>query len=286
MWTWPPVSEPDIKAIDSADDPRIADYTNLTDTALRRRIEPERGLYMAESTAVIERALEAGHDPRSFLSSARHLKAISSAISRHESARGAPVYLAEDHILERITGYRVHRGALAAMQRPQLPTVVDVLEAAERDHSTPRIVVLEDIVDHTNVGAIFRSVAALGATGILISPRCADPLYRRSVRVSMGAVFTVPWTRLSSWPDDLTVLQESGYLTTALALHKNAVDLRTAGRESSSKIALILGTEGDGLQQRTIANCDMAVKIPMHNEVDSLNVAAASAVALWELSSS
>lgn len=240
---------------------------------------------MAESTAVIKRALEAGHDPRSFLTSSRHLNAISSAITRHERAHDAPVYLAEDHILEKITGYRVHRGALAAMQRPQLPTMVNVLQAAERDHSTPRIVVLEDIVDHTNVGAIFRSVAALGATGILISPRCADPLYRRSVRVSMGAVFTVPWTRLSSWPDDLTVLQESGYLTTALALHENAVDLRTMGRESASKIALVLGTEGDGLQQRTIANCDVVVKIPMHNAVDSLNVAAASAVALWELGS-
>lgn len=277
--------EPEIITIDSPDDPRITDYTNLTDTALRRRIEPQRGLYMAESTAVIKRALEAGHDPRSFLTSSRHLNAISSAITRHERAHDAPVYLAEDHILEKITGYRVHRGALAAMQRPQLPTMVNVLQAAERDHSTPRIVVLEDIVDHTNVGAIFRSVAALGATGILISPRCADPLYRRSVRVSMGAVFTVPWTRLSSWPDDLTVLQESGYLTTALALHENAVDLRTMGRESASKIALVLGTEGDGLQQRTIANCDVVVKIPMHNAVDSLNVAAASAVALWELGS-
>lgn len=278
------MSETKVVTIDRADDPRITDYMNLTDTALRRTIEPQRGLYMAESTAVIERSLDAGHDPRSFLTSSRHLDAVLGAISRHDRARLAPLYLAEDHILEKITGYRVHRGALAAMHRPQLPTLVDVLNAAEQQSSAPRIVVLEDIVDHTNVGAIFRSVAALGAAGILISPRCADPLYRRSVRVSMGAVFTIPWTRLPSWPDDLNVLQRAGYLTAALALSSNAVDLRTVSREPASKIALILGTEGDGLQQRTIADSDMVLKIPMHNTVDSLNVAAASAVALWELS--
>jgi len=276
-----------IVEVTSPTDVRIGDYLNLKDVALRRRIEPERGLYMAESTYVIQRALGAGHVPRSFLTSPQHLPIIKdvvaqlSAVTTGGQAEVIPVFVAPDAVLEQITGYRVHRGALAAMQRPTLPSVAEVL--GDELDARRRIVVLEDIVDHTNVGAIFRSVAALGADGVLITPHCADPLYRRSVRVSMGTVFAIPWTRIESWPSGIEQLRGAGYTTAALALGEESLNLTEFAARNPERVALVLGTEGDGLQKRTLAQCDVAVRIPMRPDVDSLNVAAACAVALWAL---
>lgn len=274
--------------VSAPDDPRIADYRNLKDVALRRRIEPERGLYMAESTYVIERALRAGHIPRSFLTSEQHLPLIRDVVAQLPAlgaagaARVIPVFVAAAADLEGITGYRVHRGALAAMQRPALPSVAEILGSDSNERR--RIVVLEDIVDHTNVGAIFRSVAALGADGVLVTPQCADPLYRRSVRVSMGTIFGIPWTRIPNWPAGIEQLRAAGFTTAALALGEQAIDLTEFAAQNLDRVALVLGTEGDGLQERTLAYCDATVRIPMRRGVDSLNVAAASAVALWALS--
>ncbi len=276
-----------IGEVTSPTDGRIGDYLNLKDVALRRRIEPERGLYMAESTYVIQRALAAGHVPRSFLTSWQHLPIIKDVVAQlpTESTGGQaeviPVFVAPDAVLEQITGFRVHRGALAAMQRPALPSVAEIL--GNGLDARRRIVVLEDIVDHTNVGAIFRSVAALGADGVLITPQCADPLYRRSVRVSMGTVFAIPWTRIESWPSGIEQLRDAGYTTAALALGEESLNLTEFAAQNPERVALVLGTEGDGLQKRTLAQCDVAVRIPMRPDVDSLNVAAACAVALWAL---
>lgn len=274
--------------VSAPDDPRISDYRNLKDVALRRRIEPERGLYMAESTYVIERALRAGHIPRSFLTSEQHLPLIRDVVAQLPAlgaagaARVIPVFVAAAADLEGITGYRVHRGALAAMHRPILPSVAEILGSDINERR--RIVVLEDIVDHTNVGAIFRSVAALGADGVLVTPQCADPLYRRSVRVSMGTIFGIPWTRIPNWPAGIEQLRAAGFTTAALALGEQAIDITEFAAQNLGRVALVLGTEGDGLQDRTLAHCDATVRIPMRRGVDSLNVAAASAVALWTLS--
>lgn len=267
-------------------DPRIADYQNLKDVALRRRIEPERGLYMAESTYVIERALNAGHRPRSFLTSQRHLPLIEDVVAQLPTQLRAawdsdPVtYVVAEEVMEQITGYRVHRGALAAMQRPILPTVEQVLGKVS---ARGRIVILEDIVDHTNVGAIFRSVAALGVDAVFISPECADPLYRRSVRVSMGAVFQVPWTRFDSWPAGLELLQEAGFVVAGMTLGAGAITLDDFVEEQHENLALVFGTEGHGISPAADRILDRRVTIPMMAGVDSLNVAAASAVAIYAL---
>ncbi len=265
--------------IDEVDDPRLADYVGLTDVALRSRSEPEKGLYIAESTSVIERALEAAHRPRSFLMEDKWLDALMpllESVGAGESG-DVPVYVASREILHGITGFNVHRGALAAMHRPPLPSVADLLAARD-----PRVVViLEDIVDHTNVGAIFRSCAALGADAVLVTPRCADPLYRRSVRVSMGTVFQVPWTRIASWPDGVADLRDRGFTVAALALSDQAVPLDEFSPRGP--VALVLGTEGDGITEPALDAADVHVRIPMAGGVDSLNVAAASAVALWAL---
>lgn len=201
---------------DLREDPRLTDYTRLKDVKLRSRIEPERGLYMAESATVIERAIAAGHRPRSFLVSARWLPTlrplIAAATGSFEGGE-VPVFVAPEEVLERMTGFHLHRGALAAMQRPQLPSVVQLLTSAQPPQPTRRVVVLENLVDHTNVGAAFRSAAALGIDAVLVTPSCADPLYRRSVRVSMGTVFQVPWTRLESWPGDIALLRDAGFLS-------------------------------------------------------------------------
>ncbi len=255
-------------AIDSVDDPRLEDYRGLTDVALRRRLEPERGLYMAEGTKVIERALAAGHEPRSLLLSERWVDSVA-------VPSDVPVYVATEGLLEAVTGYQVHRGALAAMHRPALPSLADLARDARR------IVVLEEIVDHTNVGAIFRSAAGIGADAIVVAPTCADPLYRRSVKVSMGTVFQVPWTRAESWPGALDDLRRLGFVVAALALADDAVSLDDFAAQRHERVALLMGAEGDGLTRAAVAAADATVTIPMAGGVDSLNVAAASAVALW-----
>lgn len=266
-----------IRLVDGSD-PRLADYRALTDVALRRRIEPAEGLFIAESAEVLGRALDAGMQARSVLVEERWLEPMAERLAVVQ-AQGAPVFVGSSEVLQSIAGFHVHRGALAAMQRPVLPLVGDLLDAVDRPRL--RIVVLEGVVDHTNVGAIFRSVAGLGADAVLVSPTCADPLYRRAVRVSMGTVFQVPWTRLTAWPQDLDVLRERGFLVAALALSQDAVSLDALAREDPQRLALVLGAEGDGLSSAALQGADLVVRIPMSGGVDSLNVAAASAVALW-----
>ncbi|WP_150309138.1 TrmH family RNA methyltransferase [Planctomonas psychrotolerans] len=260
--------------ITDLDAPDLADYSRLTDVALRRVREPEGGLYIAESTKVITRALSAGHRPRSVLLQEQWLPDVEPLLADHPDV---PVYVGEAAVLESLTGYNLHRGALAAMHRPPLPPVEDVVAGARR------IVILEDIVDHTNVGAIFRAVAGIGADAVLITPRCADPLYRRSVRVSMGTVLQVPWTRLPEWPIAAPLLHDLGFTLAALALAENAVTLDDFATNAPERIALVLGTEGDGLSRTALEVADTTVVIPMLHGVDSLNVAAASAVALYTL---
>ncbi|WP_409482905.1 TrmH family RNA methyltransferase [Arsenicicoccus dermatophilus] len=262
--------------ITDPDDPALVDYVGLTDVALRRRSEPERGLYMAESEKVIRRALAAGHRPRSFLMAERWLTDLADLVQDAE-AQGIPVHVGAHPIIRELTGFTLHRGALAAMQRPELPAVADVLAGARR------VAVLEDVVDHTNVGAIFRSAAALGVDAVLVTPRCADPLYRRSIRVSMGTVFQVPWTRIDPWPGGVDLLREHGFHVAAMALSADSVSLDELAADPPPRLAVVLGTEGDGLSDRTVASVDTVVRIPMAGGVDSLNVAAASAVAMWAL---
>jgi tRNA G18 (ribose-2'-O)-methylase SpoU len=265
---------PAVARVSGPDDDRLGDYTGLTDVALRSRREPADGLYMAESEKVIRRALEAGHRPRSLLLSDRWLGPMADLVAR-VAALGAPVYAGDPAVLQAITGFNVHRGAIASMHRPAPLPVAAVLASARR------VVVLEDVVDHTNVGAVFRSAAGIGADAVLVSPRCADPLYRRSVRVSMGTVFQVPWARLEPWPGGLALLRERGFTVAALALTPSAVPLDRLEAGPPRRLALVLGTEGDGLSDLALAQADLAVRIPMAGGVDSLNVAAAAAVALW-----
>lgn len=279
--------------LSGAGDERLADYTSLTDVALRRRLETERGLYMAESTKVISRAVAAGHAPRSFLMAPRHYEEMAPVIASAAGCQGradggpVPVFLAPEEALESITGFHLHRGALAAMHRPALAPVPDLLAGARGGQGARRVAILEDLVDHTNVGAAFRSAAALGIDAVLVTPRCADPLYRRSVRVSMGTVFQVPWTRIDPWPA-MGELHGAGMTVAALALSPEAVSLddfaaSPACTGADSRVAVVLGTEGDGLAARTVAAADAVVRIPMAGGVDSLNVAAAAAVAFWAL---
>jgi tRNA G18 (ribose-2'-O)-methylase SpoU len=252
----------------------LADYSRLTDVALRRVSEPAGGLYIAESTKVIGRALAAGHRPRSLLMLERWLDDMAPLLADFDDV---PVYVGESDLLESLTGFNLHRGALAAMHRPELPPVEQLLRGAHR------VVVLEDIVDHTNVGAIFRSVAGLGADAVFITPRCADPLYRRSVRVSMGTVLQVPWTRLPEWDEAAAIFHASGFHIAALALSDSAVSLDSFAANAPDRLAIAFGTEGDGLSHSALAAADTVVTIPMLHGVDSLNVASASAVALWAL---
>ena len=262
-------------------DERVRDYFSLTDVALRTKVEPECGLYLAESEKVIRRALGAGHRPRSFLMGKRWITDLSDLVDQAES-QGVPVYFAHARVIEAMTGFHLHRGALASMHRPQLLHATELLQKALL-HDVSRVLVLEDIVDHTNVGAVFRSAAALGVDAVLITPRCADPLYRRAVRVSMGTVFQVPWTRIEPWPAGLHVLQEHGFTVAAFALGDGAVSLDDLAANQPDRLAIVFGTEGDGLSRLAVKGADLVVKIPMSGGVDSLNVAAASAVALWAL---
>ncbi|MCT1654899.1 RNA methyltransferase [Brachybacterium muris] len=254
-------------------DPVLDDYLRMTDVRLRSRIEVERGLFMAESYEVISRAMDAGMEPRSFLMSEKWLEKFEPLTSRFPEV---PVLVADEALLEQITGFHLHRGALAAMHRPALPPVAEVLAGART------VAVLEDIVDHTNVGAMFRSAAALGVDAVLVTPRCADPLYRRSIRVSMGTVFQVPWTRLREWPADVDRLREAGFDVLSLALSDQACALDAVDLGPERKVAFVLGTEGHGLTPATLRAVPDHVVIPMAGGVDSLNVAAASAVVFWQ----
>lgn len=262
-----------VESIESLDDPRLAFFTDLTDVSLRRLSEPSTGLYLAESTKVIERALAAGHRPVSVITLEKWVEGLGILLADHD----IPVFVGDDKELEKLTGFVLHRGAIAAMERPVLRSVADIVSNARR------VVILENIIDHTNVGAIFRSVAGLGADAVLITPECADPLYRRSVRVSMGTVLQVPWTRITAWPAELQELKDAGFVVASLALSDDAVTLDELADENPEKLAVVFGTEGHGLTPATMAASDRVVRIPMSHGVDSLNVAAAAAVTLYAL---
>ena len=260
--------------------PELDVFARLTEAQLRIRTEAQRGLFIAESPKVILRALDAGYEPVSILTERKHIEGQ----ARELIARcgSLPVYTADSALLENLTGYGLHRGVLCAMKRPALPSVEAVCKQAHR------VAVLEGIVDPTNVGAIFRSAAALRMDAVLLTPTCCDPLYRRAARVSMGTVFQVPWTRIgqhhTDWPDKgLVQLRQLGFKTAAMALSDRSISIEDPALVAEERLAVILGTEGDGLSHTTIAGCDYTVKIPMAHGVDSLNVAAASAVAFWEL---
>ncbi|MGL3150791.1 TrmH family RNA methyltransferase [Microbacterium sp. A82] len=261
-------------------DPRLADYRNLTDTALRRVQEPAGGLYIAESAKVIERAINAGHKPRSVLVQQRWVEGIAELLGQESDTR---IIVVTDDVAEAVTGYAVHRGALAAMHRPQMPRLADLLSAANEsaDAGRSRIAILENLTDHANVGGAFRNAAALGIDAVLVTPSCADPLYRRSVRVSMGTVFQVPWTRIESWPADIELLKDAGYVVAGMTLGEGAITLDELVVEDHEKLALVFGTEGDGIIPATDRVLARRVTIPMMGGVDSLNVAAASAVTFY-----
>jgi len=262
-----------IERLSTLDRAELDDYARLTDVALRRVQEPAGGLYLAESITVIGRALRAGHLPRSVLTTERWLSDLEPLLHDHD----VPVFVGPADLLEELTGFHLHRGALASMHRPE------PLDPAMLLRDARLVVIIEDVVDHTNVGAIFRSVAGLGADAVLITPRCADPLYRRSVRVSMGTVLQVPWARLPDWPEGADLLHAHGFTLAALALSDGAIDLRAYAAARPERVAVMLGAEGEGLSSSALAAADTVVTIPMAHGVDSLNVAAASAVALYAL---
>jgi len=264
---------PSVIEITSLDDPRLADYAHLTDVALKKARGTEHGLYIAESLLVLQRALAAGHEPRSVLALGASVDGAIAALGD----RDVPVFSGPGELLEELTGYVLHRGLISAMHRPSLPTVSSLLEGATR------VVILEDVADPTNVGAIFRSVGAIGADAVLVTPRCSDPFYRRSIRVSMGTVLQVPWTRLGGWASTRALLAASGFHLAALALTPDAVSLREFAATAPQRVALVLGAEGEGLTDEAIAAADTVVRIPMAHGIDSLNVAATAAVAMYAL---
>ncbi len=259
-----------IVEVDDPHDPRLADYRDLRDVALRKHLEAENGLFLAEGEKVVRRAVEGGFGARSFLMAPRWLEGLADVLERSP----APCYVVSEPMAEQVTGFHVHRGALASLERRPLPGVAEVLAGART------VVVLEDIVDHTNVGAGFRSAAALGIDAVRLAPRCADPLYRRSIKVGMGAVFTMPWTRLDDWFEALPSLSALGFTTVALTLSEDAVDIADAVA-GLDKVALVLGSEGHGLSARWEQSADRRAIIPMREGIDSLNVAAATAVACY-----
>jgi tRNA G18 (ribose-2'-O)-methylase SpoU len=251
------------------EDPHLDDYRDLRDVTLRKSLEARHGLFLAEGEKVIRRAVAAGYPVRSLLMAPRWVDSLADVLAGLD----APVYVADEALVESVSGFHVHRGALASLERRPLPSVHEVLRGARR------VLVLEDVNDHTNVGAIFRNAAAFGMDAVLLSPRCADPLYRRSIKVSMGAVFAVPWARLDDWWAGPDLLRAAGFQVLALTPADDAVDIgrvRFAGR-----VALLLGSEGHGLSTRWMATADQRVRIPIAAGVDSLNVTAASAVAMW-----
>jgi tRNA G18 (ribose-2'-O)-methylase SpoU len=258
-----PVTEPD--------DERLADYVQLREVNLRRLLEEEHGLFIAEGDKVIRRAAEAGYEPRSFLLAPRWLDSLADVLEKWPST---PVYVVSEELAEQVTGFHVHRGALASYRRRAAVGLDELLGGK-------RIAIFDDIVDHTNVGAGFRAAAAMGVDAVLVTPTCADPLYRRSIKVSMGTVFQVPWTRLSSWPGDLSLLKERGFVTAALALTDDSISLDELVARRDDKLALIFGTEGHGLKPHVLEEADLTVRIPMAGGVDSLNVASSAAVAFY-----
>ncbi|PKQ32857.1 MAG: rRNA methyltransferase [Actinobacteria bacterium HGW-Actinobacteria-2] len=264
-----PISDPQ--------DDRLADYVRLRESTLRRSLEAAEGLFIAEGSKVIRRAVEAGYQPRSFLLAERWLPELADLLDAHSDV---PVYVVLPEVAEAVTGFHVHRGALASLRRAQRHTADDILASARR------VVVTEDIVDHANVGAIARSAAGLGWDGLLLSPRCADPLYRRSVKVSMGAVLTLPWARLADWAGTIELLHQHRFTVAALTLRSDSVELADFADQvsrSPQRVAILLGTEGHGLSQTWSQQADVAVRIPMQPGIDSLNVAAAAAVACYAL---
>lgn len=260
----------DLIEIDDPEDPRLADYRDLRDVELRKSMESEHGLFLAEGEKVVRRALRAGYHARSFLMAPRWLDGLAEELA----ASPAPCFVLSEQLAEQVTGFHVHRGALASLQRRPLPSLDDVLARARF------VLVLEDLVDHTNVGAAFRSGAALGVDAVLLAPRCADPLYRRSIKVAMGAVFALPWTRLPDWYEALPQLSAAGFTTVALTLADDAVALEEAVY-GLDRVALVLGSEGHGLSPRWEGSADRRAIIPMREGIDSLNVAAAAAVACY-----
>lgn len=263
----------DIMEITDLTSPELDIYARLNETQLRHLYEPKPGIFIAESPRVIERALDAGCEPISCLCERRHIEgAAEDILSR---CGEIPVYTAEYEVLTKLTGFALTRGMLCAMYRPKLPTVQEVCQNAHR------IAVLEDVVNPTNIGAIFRSAAALQMDAVLLTSACSDPLYRRAIRVSMGTVFQIPWTYLDQ--DGLDSIRKMGFKTAAMALRDDSVSIDDPALEKEEKLAIVLGTEGDGLASSTIEGCDYTVRIPMACGVDSLNVAAASAVAFWQL---
>ncbi|MCW2750166.1 MAG: rRNA methyltransferase [Aeromicrobium sp.] len=261
-----------IVRLDDLGDPRLRDYVDLRDVSLRKLLETERGIFLAEGEKVVRRAVESGHQPRSFLMSQRWLEGLQDILDSTDAA----CFVLDDAAIEQLTGFHVHRGALAALERPELPTPADVLATAHR------VVVVEDLADHTNVGAIFRSVAALGFDAVLLSPRCADPLYRRAIKVSMGSVFWLPYARVDDWYAAPDLLREAGFTTYAMTLAGDSVPLDQVDRDVD-RLALIVGSEGFGLSPRWEQAADHRVTIPMAADIDSLNVASSVAVACWEL---
>lgn len=259
--------------------PELDIYARYNEIQLLNRHEPHKGIFIAESPIVIQRALDASYTPISMLIEEKHLLTEKELLNR---CKDIPIYTAEFDVLKNLTGFPLTRGALCAMQRNPLPTVADITKNARR------IVLLENVVNPTNVGAIFRSAAALNMDGILLTPACSNPLYRRAIRVSMGTVFQIPWTFMptpsdSASPTDLTLLRDLGFQSVAMALRPNSLSVNDARLAAADKLVILMGTEGDGLSEETLKNCDYTVCIPMSHGVDSLNVAAASAIAFWEL---
>ena len=271
---------PNIVEITDFQAPELDVYARLTEAQLLNRFKPKKGLFIAESPKVIDRALDAGCEPVSFLMERNHI--FGQAKDVIARCGDIPVYTAEFDVLTQLTGFQLTRGMLCAMRRPKLPSVDEICSYAHR------IVILENIMNPTNVGAIFRSAAALNFDAVLLTPGCSNPLYRRSARVSMGTVFQIPWTYLgtemSHWPElGMNKLREMGFKTAAMALSDDSISINDPRLAAEEKLAVVLGTEGDGLAMETIADCDYTVRIPMSHGVDSLNVAAASTVAFWQL---
>ncbi|MGO2067608.1 TrmH family RNA methyltransferase [Glutamicibacter arilaitensis] len=257
-------------------DARLDEYLRLSEAHLRMRTDVENGLYIAESTKVVQRAINAGHVPRSFLLAAKHLDQLAEEFNRFPDA---PIFIGDDRQLQDLVGFHLHRGAMASMNRPEPLDLSQVLEASSR------VAILEDIADHTNLGAIIRSASGLGVDAVLLTPKCVDPWYRRSARVSMGTVFDLPWVRMLSWPEDIRTLKQHGYQMLAMELTDDAIPLNEVQITAGQKVAMILGNEGRGVTAQALEAVDQTVIIPMHREVDSLNVGAASAIAFWHLCS-
>nr|WP_202885923.1 RNA methyltransferase [Kribbella sandramycini] len=259
--------------VSEAADPRLADYVQLREVSLRRLLEEEHGLFIAEGDKVIRRAADGGFEPRSFLLAPRWLDSLQDVLAQWPDV---PVYVVSEELAEQVTGFHVHRGALASYRRTADRPLAELLTP-----ETQRIAIFDDIVDHTNVGAGFRAAAAMGIDLVLVTPTCADPLYRRSIKVSMGTVFQVPWTRLDDWPGALDTLHEAGFTSAALALTDDSITLDALAARRDPKLALIFGTEGHGLKPHVLDQADLTVKIPMSGNVDSLNVASSAAVAFY-----